>query len=74
MMCISLPFIVFKHDLKKNCQIMMKKNMHNCYISLSDQCFVPAVEFGWVWPRSSSPVLGLFGWASGFVGDSPGIR
>ena len=29
---------------------------------------MPAVGFGGVWPRSSSPVLGLLGWASGFVG------
>ena len=29
---------------------------------------MPAVEFGGVWPRSSSPVLGLLRWDSGFVG------
>ena len=31
-------------------------------------CFSAAVGFGGVWPRSSSPVLGLLGWDSGFVG------
>ena len=30
---------------------------------------MPDVGFGGVWPRSSSPVLGLLGLASGFVGS-----
>ena len=41
-------------------------------------CFVHDVGFGGVWPRSSSPVLGLLGWVRvslGGVGEEPpGIR